>query len=100
MNGNLKTSQVSHVLNVPYHRLINLIRYSLIPPPPKDYSGDYLWGDGDVDAARVALAQRDKCTNNIQNDIGQQRLPGKTNDVTILFVSPQTRLNSSTENVA
>ena len=60
----LKTTQVSRSLDIPYHRLINLIRYDLINPPTKDYSGDFLWSESDVEAARVALAQRNNSVAN------------------------------------
>ena len=53
-----KTTQVCQLLDVPYHRLVNMIRYMLISPPAKDYSGDYLWSECDVAAARAVLAKR------------------------------------------
>src|ERR1022692_4703125 len=51
-------TQVCQLLDVPYHRLVNMIRYMLISPPAKDYSGDYLWSECDVAAARAVLAKR------------------------------------------
>lgn len=42
-------------LGISYHQLINLLRYRKITPPQKDTSGDYLWSDDDLAAARLAL---------------------------------------------
>jgi hypothetical protein len=54
----LKTPAAARRLNVTYHRLISLIRFDKIEPPPKDSSGDYIWGDSDLDRARKALLLR------------------------------------------
>jgi hypothetical protein len=50
-----KTPAVARALGVTYHRLINLIRIGKISSPQKDTSGDYLWTDSDLGAARKAL---------------------------------------------
>lgn len=42
-------------LGISYHQLINLLRSRKITPPQKDSSGDYLWSDDDLAAARLAL---------------------------------------------
>jgi hypothetical protein len=51
-----KTPAAARELNVPYHSLINLIRYGKITPPERDTSGDYVWTDADLARARQALA--------------------------------------------
>ena len=58
MTHGIKTPVAARVLEVPYHRLISLLRDAKINPPPKDSSGDYVWGEQDLAAARQALARR------------------------------------------
>ena len=52
----LKSPAAAKELGVSYFRLINLLRAEKLSPPSKDSSGDYLWGDADLEAARRALA--------------------------------------------
>ena len=52
----LKTIEVVRKLEVPYWRIIELIRNLKLPPPTKDVSGEYLWSAEDVARARAALA--------------------------------------------
>jgi hypothetical protein len=51
----IKTREVSKILGVSYHRVINLIRFFKIAPPRKDSSGDYVWDDQAVQRAWEAL---------------------------------------------
>lgn len=44
-------------LGISYHQLFALLRYDRMTPPQKDTSGDYVWTDDDLDAARRALAE-------------------------------------------
>ena len=57
MQKERKTTAAARHLGVPYHRLVNLIRYGKIAAPAKDSSGDYLWSEEDLVAARAALAR-------------------------------------------
>ena len=54
----LKTPAAARQLNIPYSHLISLLRHGKIVPPQKDSSGDYLWTNADLAAARQALARR------------------------------------------
>jgi DNA-binding transcriptional MerR regulator len=54
----LKSSVVARQLGVAYSRLFALIREGKLVPPAKDSSGDYVWTEQDVEAARQALASR------------------------------------------
>jgi hypothetical protein len=56
--GYLKSSAAARALGVPYYRLFELIRSGKLPPPPKDTSGDYVWSEQDIEAARRALMAR------------------------------------------
>jgi hypothetical protein len=52
-----KTPVAARELGTTYHRLIGLIRFNKIDPiPARDTSGDFIWGDEDMDRARQALA--------------------------------------------
>jgi hypothetical protein len=51
-----KTPAAADELGVNYWRLIDLLRNKKIPPPQRDTSGDYVWTDADLAAARAALA--------------------------------------------
>ena len=51
-----KSPVAARELGITYHRLISLLRSEKILPPGKDSSGDYLWSDHDLAAAREALA--------------------------------------------
>ena len=57
---NRKTPIAAKEVGISYHRLINLIRFGAIMPPEKDSSGDYVWSDSDVEAARKVIAGRQK----------------------------------------
>jgi hypothetical protein len=52
----LKTAAVADLLGVSYYKIIELLRSRKIPAPQKDSSGDYVWLEGDIQAARAALA--------------------------------------------
>jgi hypothetical protein len=52
-----KTPVAARELGVTYHTLIGLLRFDKMQPPPRDSSGDYLWGDQDLENARQALAK-------------------------------------------
>jgi hypothetical protein len=54
----VKTPVAARILAVPYHCLIGLLRDGKMIPPSKDSSGDYLWAEEDLAAARQALARR------------------------------------------
>jgi hypothetical protein len=58
MKSFVKTPIAARRLNVPYSRLMSLLRYGKIDPPQKDSSGDYLWTEEDLVAARHALEHR------------------------------------------
>jgi hypothetical protein len=50
-----KSADVAAELNISDMRLLYLVRAKKIPRPPKDSSGDYIWDDALVEAARQAL---------------------------------------------
>jgi DNA-binding transcriptional MerR regulator len=50
-----KSPVAARELGVTYHRLMGLLRFNKILPPARDSSGDYLWGDADLERARQAL---------------------------------------------
>lgn len=50
-----KTRQAAAELAISYCRLMSLIRCDKVAPPAKDSSGDYLWTEADIAAAREAL---------------------------------------------
>jgi hypothetical protein len=54
----LKSTAAARQLGVTYSRLFTLIREGKEVPPAKDSSGDYVWTEQDVEAARQALAAR------------------------------------------
>ena len=51
----LTTTAVATELGIKYHRLISLLRAEKLNAPQKDTSGDYIWSDADINAARKAL---------------------------------------------
>lgn len=51
-----KSPIAARELGVPYYRLIGLLRSEKLQPPQKDSSGDYVWTDADLEAARQAMA--------------------------------------------
>jgi hypothetical protein len=53
----LKTSAVGDILGVRYANLFYLVRERLIPMPQKDSSGDLVWSEADIAAAREVLAR-------------------------------------------
>ena len=56
MSGSIKTMLAVRALDTTYHRLIGLLRFNkLNPPPEKDSSGDYIWSQEDLERARKAL---------------------------------------------
>jgi hypothetical protein len=57
-----KSPVVADELGVGYYVLLGLIRGKRIRPPAKDSSGDYVWTESDVEAARQALAARRRPT--------------------------------------
>ena len=56
----VKTPIAARRLNVPYSRLISLLRHGKIVPPRKDSSGHYVWAEEDLAAARLALQGRER----------------------------------------
>jgi len=50
-----KSPIAAEELGISYHRLISLLRSKKLPWPQKDSSGDYLWADADLEAARKVL---------------------------------------------
>ncbi len=56
----MKTSEVSQLLGIPYWRLGYLIAAGKIPAPRKDASGDRVWDDKDIRAAKEILEVRDQ----------------------------------------
>jgi hypothetical protein len=55
-NKHRKTVEVVRELGEPYYKVFGLIRYGKISYPSKDASGDLLWTQADIEAARKALA--------------------------------------------
>jgi hypothetical protein len=55
MNDPVKTPIAARRLKVPYSRLVSLLRYGKVAPPRKDSSGDYVWTEDDLAAARRVL---------------------------------------------
>jgi hypothetical protein len=51
----MKTPIACSQLNISEARLNYLIRSRKIPAPSKDTSGDYIWTEGDLARARLAL---------------------------------------------
>jgi hypothetical protein len=51
-----KSTVAAHELGISYHRLISLLRSEKLSRPQKDSSGDYVWTEQDLAAARQALA--------------------------------------------
>jgi hypothetical protein len=54
----IKTPQAARELHTSYTRLMSLLRYGQIEPPAKDSSGDYVWTDADLAAARRVIESR------------------------------------------
>jgi DNA-binding transcriptional MerR regulator len=54
----MKSGEVSRQLGVSYSKLVALLRENKIAPPAKEGSGQYVWGEDDVERARQALARR------------------------------------------
>jgi hypothetical protein len=52
----VKTPVAAQYLEISYSRLMSLLRHGKICPPRKDSSGDYVWTEEDLDAARSVLA--------------------------------------------
>jgi hypothetical protein len=55
MEEYLKSPVAAQRLGVSYHRLVSLLRYRKIDLPAKDSSGDFVWSEKDLQAAREAL---------------------------------------------
>lgn len=51
-----KSPTAARELGISYYQLFGLLRSDKLPPPEKDSSGDYVWTDADMEAARKALA--------------------------------------------
>ncbi len=51
----LKSRQVSEQLQIPYWKLVYILRAGMIPQPQKDASGDLIWSVRDVKNAEKAL---------------------------------------------
>jgi hypothetical protein len=50
-----KTPVAARKLGIPYSHLISLLRSGKVHPPEKDTSGDYVWSERDLAAARSVL---------------------------------------------
>lgn len=53
-----KTTTTARELGVPVYALLNWIRYGVIPMPPKDDSGHFLWNSDSILAAQIARDER------------------------------------------
>ncbi len=53
-----KTPEAARAAQASIWQMYYLVRTNKIPAPPKDSSGDYIWGARDVEAARRALRAR------------------------------------------
>jgi hypothetical protein len=51
-----KSPAAARELGISYHRLVSLLRSDKLPRPEKDSSGDYVWTEEDLAAAREALS--------------------------------------------
>jgi DNA-binding transcriptional MerR regulator len=54
----LKTTEAARRTGMTVHTLHNYVRHGVIPPPPRDGSGHYLWLEGDIAAALEAWELR------------------------------------------
>ncbi len=54
----MKTTAVARALGVPVYAVHNWVRHGIVPVPPKDSSGHYLWSPPDVAAVRRARDER------------------------------------------
>jgi hypothetical protein len=54
----MKTSQLSIAVQISVNRIRHLLASGRIPRPPKDWSGDYVWGQQDIDRL-LEVAGRD-----------------------------------------
>lgn len=50
-----KTPVAARELGISYHRLFGMLRSAKLTPPQKDSSGDYIWTEDDMEAARQIL---------------------------------------------
>lgn len=53
-----KTTATARELGVRVYTLLNWIRYGVIPRPPQDDTGHFLWGHAEIEAARRARDER------------------------------------------
>ena len=53
-----KTPVAAERAGTNYHHLMSLIRCKRIRTPAKDSSGDYVWTQQDIEAAREVIEQR------------------------------------------
>ena len=54
----LKTPVAAEVLGITLPRMYQLIRFKTIPRPQMDSSGDYVWTEQDIAAAREILERK------------------------------------------
>ena len=52
------TQEAARELGIGYVQLFNLIRYGHLDPPQKSGSGEYIWVQDDLAAARKVLGSR------------------------------------------
>jgi hypothetical protein len=52
----LKSSQVIRLLGISYYRLVSTLRSGKMEPPARDFSGDFIWLEADIERLRAALA--------------------------------------------
>jgi hypothetical protein len=57
MSAFRKSPVAARELGISYHQLVGLTRYGKITPPARDSSGDFVWGDADLERARLDLAK-------------------------------------------
>jgi hypothetical protein len=58
-----KSQEVCQLLNIRYYQLVELLRARRIPAPTKDVSGDYQWGEKDIENARAVFEARHVARN-------------------------------------
>lgn len=58
MERQMKTTTAARELGVPVYTLLNWIRYQVIPTPPRDDSGHFLWTSESILAARKIRDER------------------------------------------
>jgi DNA-binding transcriptional MerR regulator len=55
MHTHRSTTRAAQIVGIPTSHLYSLLRAGRLAPPMRDDSGDYLWSERDIEAARQAL---------------------------------------------